>query len=377
MLIAYSFDSLAYYGRKFIGYDNVTYGSLKELNDEGKGQEINKSCTFSNGIEITVDGIIFDDNELVAFYKIKSTKEKLDLSKLNLFMKLDGLKPMGYNQRSGQGGYIDDYNCAFITFLEAPAFYEKWMKINISLRIDNTREEKSISFTLDRNKAMKKTVEKKLDAKVTIGDYQVYFEKLKASSLSTYITGKIESLTEDSKGVFEKNIASKEAFGLPHLKFDIETDKAEKVNLTGGNMKTSRDEISFAINGDALPKEFNTLEIKNIRLENQKIIDESFDVTLETKDLEVDDEIIVKEIYHEGNETCVVISSKGVPAIGLFNGDEYMEMLNFDQYKSYPESEEPVERTFRFAGKAKDIKLELKSIVYSVYTDETISIPVD
>ena len=376
-ILAYSFDSLAYYSKKIIGYDNVIYGSLKELNDEGKGQVINKSCSFSNGIEITLDGIIFDDSELVAFYKIKSTKEKLDFSKLNLFLRLDGINPMGYLQKSGHGKIIDDYNGVFITSFNAPAFYEKWMKLNLSIKIDNTAEEKEISFTLDRNKAMKKTVEKNLNTKVTVGNYEVYFEKLTASSLSSYINGKIKVLTGNTKDVFEENIAAKEAFDLPHLEFDIVTDKGEKVNFTGGNMGSSLNEIRFVKNGDALPKEFNTLEIKNIRFESYKIIDKSFDVSAETKDLKVDDEIIVKEIYYDGEETCVVVSSRGLPIIGLSNGEKFMEILNFDQYKSYPESKEPIERTFRFAGKAKDMKLEFKNIINSISTDETISIPVD
>jgi|GEM_PF-6014273 len=52
-------------------------------------------------------------------------------------------------------------------------------------------------------------------------------------------------------------------------------------------------------------------------------------------------------------------------------------ILNYDQYKNDVENEEPVERTFRLAGKQKEIKLQFKGMVNYIYTDETISIPVD
>ncbi|HPT90838.1 MAG TPA: DUF4179 domain-containing protein, partial [Acetivibrio sp.] len=77
LIVIYSFDSIAYYGKKFIGYDNMLYGNLKELFDEGRGQEINKSCTFSDGLEFTLDAIMFDGNELMAFCRMYHPEENL------------------------------------------------------------------------------------------------------------------------------------------------------------------------------------------------------------------------------------------------------------------------------------------------------------
>lgn len=51
----------------------------------GRGQEIGRSYTFSNGVEVTIDGIMFDENELVAFYKVHSSSGKLqDILNYNL-----------------------------------------------------------------------------------------------------------------------------------------------------------------------------------------------------------------------------------------------------------------------------------------------------
>jgi hypothetical protein len=69
-LFSYNMDTLAYYGKQLIGFENVMTGTLQELNEMGKGQLINQSHTFQNGVKITLDGIMLDDNNMVVFYTI-------------------------------------------------------------------------------------------------------------------------------------------------------------------------------------------------------------------------------------------------------------------------------------------------------------------
>lgn len=380
LMFAYSFDALAYYGKKIMGYDNVLNGSLKKLTEEGRGQEINKSCTFSNGVEVTLDGIMFDDNELVAFYKMRSTGGKLNYSGMRL--SLSGIKPLGYNHQSGQGTRLDDYSMVFIDTFEPPGFYEKWMKFNMGLTIDGKIEEKSISFTLDRNRAMIRTVRKELNEKVRVGDYNVLLDTLTVSSMSTYIEGRMEALTERAKEGFKGDIASKDANGFnsiesPHLKFDFVTDRGEAVEFYESRVGSSMDKISFANKGEALPEEFNTLEMKNIRLESHKLVDKSVDITPETVGLKVDDDFIIKKVYFEGDTTCVVASSRGMPIMGLFIDDKHIQMIDTGLYDGKTDSEKAVDRTFKFEGKAKKMRLDFKYIRYSVYSSEIVSIPVE
>ncbi len=61
LLIGYNIDTLAFYGKQLIGYDQVMNGTLKELNELGKGQMIDKSHTFEDGVIITLDGIMIDE----------------------------------------------------------------------------------------------------------------------------------------------------------------------------------------------------------------------------------------------------------------------------------------------------------------------------
>ncbi len=75
-------DTLAYYGKKLIGYDMVMNGTLQELNQLGKGQEIGEAYTFQNGVTLSLDGIMLDGNQLLAFYTLydpRGTIGEIDL----------------------------------------------------------------------------------------------------------------------------------------------------------------------------------------------------------------------------------------------------------------------------------------------------------
>ena len=65
LLFGYNIDTLAYYGKQLIGYENVMDGTLSELNQLGKGQIIEKAYTFKSGVKVTLDGVMLDDNKII------------------------------------------------------------------------------------------------------------------------------------------------------------------------------------------------------------------------------------------------------------------------------------------------------------------------
>lgn len=390
LIVIYSFDSIAYYGKKFIGYDNMLYGNLKELFDEGRGQEINKSCTFSDGLEFTLDAIMFDGNELMAFCRMYHPEENLVNSGPTPYndqqVDLIGINPLGYDRKIAFGSYLDEHTLEYIYTFEAPAFYEKWMKLNIKYRLDNNMEEKTIDFILDRSKAIETSVQKDINAKVRVGDCEVLFDKITASAMKTYIQGSITPLSDEAKKKLDpESIEDYEKYGMTIFLFDMVSDKGESVDFHEADTKASMGKVGFINEGDALPKDFNTLEIKNIRLERHKPMEKSVDISERTENLKVDDDVLIKSVYFEGDTTCVVVSSRGIPSLELYDGDEYMETINSiypdlispDSYEKQVESEEPVDRVFRFEGKGQNMRLDIKYIVYYSYSDETISIPID
>ena len=167
-LIGYNFDALAYYGRKFMGYETIMNGTLRELDKLGQGQIINKSYEFKNGVEVTLDGIMLDDNNLVAFYTVNAPEGNVDEVNMNLTVKLEGLFNHPYNYL-GHGEVSEDgTEMKWITFFDSPRFYERNMRLKFLLA-GHMQEMGEIKFRLDRKKAMGRTLKLPIDTEVEVG----------------------------------------------------------------------------------------------------------------------------------------------------------------------------------------------------------------
>lgn len=388
LIFTYNFDVLAYYGKKFTGYDRITIGALSRLNGEGRGQEIGKSCLFSNGVEVTIDGIMFDENELVVFYKVHCSSGKLeDVLRANLpQLHISGIKPLGYYSTGGHGVIVDEQNMTFIDTMEPPRFYEKWLEIDIQMIINNAYETRSVSFMLDRTKAMERTVRLDLKAEAVLGDYKIIFDEFTASSMSSQLKGRIIPQTEEALRAFMPETAE-ESMEAPHLRFDIISDIGEVTQFSGGQ-SASEGNITFTCQGDALPESFRTLQIRNIRMESMKLADEAVDVSTDTKDLQVSEDLIVNRVYRDSGDLCISISSRGIPVMGLFKAGEQLDQVDPEEFELEAESAGPVERVFRFRPDveadadpdgfaAEKLELNVKYIRYTRFSTDTVDIPVD
>ena len=161
-LLVSQIDTFAYYGKKLLGYDQVMTGTLKELNELGSGQTIGKSYTFKNGISVTLDGIMLDDNQMIVFYTIKDPQGAVDDFYLHHSMSLKGLFKE-YQMHNGQGNMNEEKTEMKNMFrFQTPLFFEKKLKLSFSLGEGAQREIGEIPFTLDWTKAMGHTIKKPL-----------------------------------------------------------------------------------------------------------------------------------------------------------------------------------------------------------------------
>lgn len=370
LMLVYNFNTLAYYGKKALGYDGVTYGSIKDLNGEGKGQEIYRSYKFSNGVEVTLDCIFFDGNKLDVLYRIHSDNVKLDT--ITLWPTLKGIYSTKYFGKGGRGQLVDDYNMVWQDSFESPKFYEKWMSFDIVMRENGKVENGRIKFTLDRSKAMKRIIKQKVDKQVKIGDTKINFKSITASRLSTVIEGKLESLPKQATENFYE-MANKDHISL---RFDIFIN-GKKYDSAFGNLSSSGNNTTFTSESNGMPEDFSSLDIKNVRFENMKSVDKTVDINAETKDLAINDDLIIKKVYFDGNSTCITMASRGIPVAGLEINEQFVENETADLYASEAERDVPVERTYKFKGKGDNMKLLVKIITYSKYSNDAISIPLD
>lgn len=70
MIVGYNYNAFAFYGKKLIGFDELITGTLKDLNEEGMGQIIEKKTTLVDGTELTINGIMTDANQMIIYYTL-------------------------------------------------------------------------------------------------------------------------------------------------------------------------------------------------------------------------------------------------------------------------------------------------------------------
>jgi hypothetical protein len=67
IFITYQSNAIAYYGKKLLGFDTLMTQSLKDLNEDGFGQNIEQSFLLENGTTLTINGLMSDENRLVVY----------------------------------------------------------------------------------------------------------------------------------------------------------------------------------------------------------------------------------------------------------------------------------------------------------------------
>lgn len=264
-----------------------------------------------------------------------------------------------------------------------------------------------VNFTLDRSRAMERTARLELNAEAVIGDYRIVFDELTASTMSSVLKGRIIPQSDEAMERFNPRTAEG-SMEIPHLEYDLVSDEGKVMRFSGGQ-SASGGNITFDGKGDALPEDFKTLQIKNIRIETAKLVDKVVVVNADTKGMQVSEDMTINSVYRDGQEICVSISSRGIPVIGLFTQEQQLEEINVEEFELEAKSVEPVERVFRFKASVEgeedastgsidntsseesegdtvaeaigngtdSLELHVKFIRYTDISPDTIDIPVD
>lgn len=377
LTFGYSYDAIAYYGKKILGYDKVTFGNLKELNEKGRGQEIGKSYTFSDGTKITLDGIMFDDNKFTAFIRESSSKE-IDGSSIGYSIK--GLNPFGYMQESGAGNFNEartelNWVCDF----EVPHFYEKWLTLEIGKKEEGNIEQGSIGFILDRSKAMGHTVKQDINKSIEIEDGDIEINSITVSPMAAVVEGsyKSERITDVP--------APKTTY---YVDFDLFVNGNE-YRESGGNIRGASNARSFSKEFNVVPLDVNSLQIKNIKFVTEILVDKMIKVTTETSDMKVDineTDISIKKVKTDDNSTYITLKSQKYdedidsrydPQIALFISGEQIKGEDITSRAIYEENgKKYIDRTFKYLDRGEDMEIGIKVVYITEGSSEVIDIPV-
>lgn len=379
LLASFNHDIFAYYGKKIVGYDEILSGSLKDINELGRGQEIGKSCTVGDGFQLFLDGVVYDDNQMIILYKIKSEKP-MDLIPVNLTVK--GIFGT-YHIKDGQGKFSNE-NKEIICqdAFEAPAFLDKFITVTANT---NKGQSASISFTLDRNKAMQRIIKQDVNMTVEANGVKYTITSISASALSTVIDGYMEG----------KNISVPDGIGSQNLlnislkvtynkngKSEENTIKASPTSISIGSDQPGR--ISFQYKLDGLKSGIEKITLTLDKLAKRQIADKNITITPNIKDLKFDvngEEFTIKDVAFEAkdseNVTVINILTKkniSLNGLGLFDGEQQMKTLEETSKAIEINGKEFELKTFKFLGKADNMKLLLKEISQDTPINKQIDI---
>lgn len=377
LLIGYNSDTLAFYGKKLIGFDDVMTDTLKGLNELGKGQVINKSYTFKNGVKITLDGVMMDDNQLLMFYTIKSQNGNVD--ELNIAMGyIQGVLSKHY-MKSGQGIRNEEgTEIKWQMEFEKPHFFEKNLKWSVTLKNGDEVENGEIAFELDRSKAMGHTLKKKVNKSIKFDQGEINFESIVASPTTTYIKGKIQNIFE---------LAKDELLGEGFRPTDLDIRliaNGKEVQLQSGGISTNLDGITFDRKFDALPKDLKTLQIKVVSLQTNNKVDEKIDLSKgkEGKSVEIlGQKIDINDVYEKEGKTYVTITTKEdvlLSKVYMMMEDKKVELkstvpVNHDKKQ---DGTITYTRTLCFEDTGDKLTLAIRSIRYNKTYNKEINVEV-
>ena len=371
LLLGYNMDTLAYYSKQLIGYENIMDGTLKELNKLGKGQIIDKSYTFKNGLKLTLDGVMLDDNKMIVFYSIYDPSGDVD----NLIMvgpTIVGSFGQGY-YGGGQG--IKDESGQKINWImsyDSPRFFDKNMTFEVSL----DGEQAKIPFKLDRNKAMGHSIKINVNKKIELDQRSVTIQSLIASPTSTVIKGQIQN-------IFELGIdyIKEERFRPENIDIILIADGRE-VETKGSGMSTNMDGIKFNINYDVLPENTKKIELKvksfggdhDTKQLIKLVKGENEDIKVLNQDISIDN------VYEEDGKTYITITTEESLTLSrvYLNIDGEKKNLiqtipgELDKIVSGDRVRINSTRTLEFEGVGKELELDIQRIRYNKQYDKII-----
>lgn len=378
LLVGYNFDTLAFYGKRLIGYDAIMNGTLQQLNELGKGQVIGESYTFKNGVEVVLDGIMLDENQLLAFYSIKDTKGTVKVDELSIRTSISGIF-RNYMMERGHGELnSENKELKWVMSFEAPHFYEKTLNFKVGLSVNNILEEGKITFKLDRNKAMGYTIKENINQIVETTHSKIKFESITASPTRTTITGSLQNVLD-----LAYDHISGERMMPQSIEIKLVAD-GQEVTLQSGGMSTNLKGIKFHKEFDALPKEVKELNIylESFSAEHEINYQIKLDKAINNKSVNVEDQIIeINKVYESEENTFITITTEEDIILSRV-------YLDLDGHKT--ELEETVDndlikekdgsilhtRTLRFPKTGKNYELIIERITYKELYNEVIVIPI-
>lgn len=377
LLTIYNADTLAYYGKRFIGYDDMMRGTIRELIKLGEGQLIGKSYEFRDGTKVVLDGIMLDENNMMAFLTIqKAEGNEEDLESLDqIFMESSfGNWYHGSGVGAGDGSKT---KMRWALEYDVPKFYEKSMK----LRFNYQGEDGEIPFKIDRSMAIGKGVMFSINKEVELDQRKITLDTLSISAMSSRLEGKVQNIFELGLDYITNN-----RFRMGAIDIKLIAD-GEEVESTGSGMRTDYSGSDFEIRYDTVPKDTKVLQLKLEKFSADHDVNEKIKLEKGSrKEFEIlGQSIKISDVYEKDGNTYITFTTEESTILSRvylnIDGDkkQLRETISGDTEKIVETEDGGIldptieyTRTMRFEGTGEDLQLEIERITYSKSYDKII-----
>lgn len=386
LFMTYNYSAIAYYARQFMGFDNIMSGTLRDLNELGKGQLIARGCTFSDGTEFILEGIMVDGNQLVAFVTESFPEPREYLSARPLSIK-GFLKQ--YHRHGGVSEFSNDRTTAkSIYYFDPPGPLARNLSMELFYLNGGGTEKGRIAFSLDRNKAMGFSIKEKIGRTFMLGDNsRLRLDTITVSPMMTLIEGILELSGDHTPP--DPDSGYPDYLGLG-MELKLFADNGE-VEPRGGHLGGHAGKYKFSMEYDTLFADVSFVEIVLTGLSIHRDINKAIELVpsdqnlllelegngIVMKHLDVSDSSATLTFLTEGKypvieQACLSTGSVRAPLLFIGGGDLYNEA------EDNGTGETLVQWQLEFSGlpHADHYMLEIETINYMKRYRESVTIPV-
>lgn len=366
MLISYHYNAFAFYGKKIFGYEEIMTGTMKDLNEKGMGQIIDKKTTLNDGTELIIDGIMTDANQLIMYYTL-SNPHGIEGALDYVFI---SDKITGFLTNAHGGGGRQTVNDAGTeikgtTYFDPVSPFAK--KLTLHFLQGQEYQEGSIAFPYDPNKAMQTQIKQSIKKTVKVDTGTITFKTITATPTSTVIEGKMDVDNFD-----------RIRFGFEGVNLIA---NGKTIDSLGYGVGSAFNGSKFDLRFDGLPEELHSLElvVKEFvgyqKLGKQILVAEHTQHDLDGNDLRIKRVAATErgiEITIETDENLLL------DGVSIQNGDKVTPVKTTIGQRLNKKSDKLIsERTLVFDTKSTPEYLLIKGIHYVKEYNQKIEIPVE
>ncbi|RSD28434.1 DUF4179 domain-containing protein [Mesobacillus subterraneus] len=259
-LVGYNFNAFAYYGKKLLGFDEVLNATMKDLNEKGMGQAVDKKTTLDDGTELTIDGVMTDANQLIIYYTLSNSEGLGEMAG-----DVSPRKVTGFLTDSFAESGVAKVNDAG-TELKGTMHFEPVnpfaRKLTLHYWQGSNQKEESITFPYDPNKAMQTQIKQSINKTVRVDNGKLTFKSITATPTTTIIKGTMDVPAYDRVDL-----------GLNGIELMA---NGRFIGQAGSGVTTGLSGTTFDVRFDALPEKLETLELVVKEFIGFKKLDEKF-----------------------------------------------------------------------------------------------------